>query len=111
MSSVKGRTYTSTGVGGALVLGRFCRQHGDLGAGLLDELLQVDLPQLLGQLLQLVLHVLWWSTDTKRMHVSVLIHNQTGTDYMLGHFKRCVRLRVHQPAEFQSLNDFHSFSR
>ena len=34
------------------------RQHCDLGAGLLDELLQVNLPQLLGQLLQLVLHVL-----------------------------------------------------
>ncbi len=33
-------------------------QHCDLGARLLDELLQVNLPQLLRQLLQLVLHVL-----------------------------------------------------
>lgn len=56
-------TYTATGVC-ALVLGRFSGQHGDLGAGLLDELLQVDLPQLLGQQLQLVLHVLQWNTET-----------------------------------------------
>lgn len=40
------------------ILGGFSRQHCDLGAGLLDELLQVNLPQLFGQLLQLVLHVL-----------------------------------------------------
>lgn len=41
-----------------LILGGFSRQNCDLGAGLLDELLQVNLPQLFGQLLQLVLHVL-----------------------------------------------------
>lgn len=35
------------------------RQHGDLGPGLLDELLQVDLPQLFGELLQLLLLLLW----------------------------------------------------
>jgi hypothetical protein len=33
-------------------------QHGDLGARLLDELLQVDLTQLLGELLQLLVLVL-----------------------------------------------------
>lgn len=50
-------TYTRAVVGTS-VLSRFSRQHSDLGASLLDELLQVNLPQLLGQLLQLVLHVL-----------------------------------------------------
>lgn len=43
---------------GTFILGGFSRQHCDLGPSLLDELLQVNLPQFLGQLLQLVLHVL-----------------------------------------------------
>lgn len=43
---------------GQVVAGRLGWQHGDLCARLLDEVLQVDLPQLLGQLLQLMLHVL-----------------------------------------------------
>ena len=43
---------------GLVIVSRLGRQHGDLGARLLDELLQVDLPQFLGQLLQLLLHVL-----------------------------------------------------
>lgn len=37
---------------------RLSGQHGDLGPGLLDELLQVDLPQLFGKLLQLLLLLL-----------------------------------------------------
>lgn len=37
-------------------------QHRDLGAGLLDKLLQVNLSQLLGQQLQLMLHVLQCNT-------------------------------------------------
>lgn len=40
------------------ILTGFGRQHCDLGAGLLNELLQVNLPQLLGQLFKLVLHIL-----------------------------------------------------
>lgn len=40
------------------ILSGFSWQHRDLGARLLDELLQVNLPQLLGQLLHVVLHVL-----------------------------------------------------
>lgn len=35
-------------------------QHGDLGASLLNELLQVDLSKLFCQLLQLLLPFLWW---------------------------------------------------
>lgn len=42
----------------AFILSRLSRQHSDFGARLLDELLQVNLPQLLGQLLQIMLHVL-----------------------------------------------------
>lgn len=42
----------------ALLLSRLGWQHRDLGAGLLDKLLQVNLSQLLGQQLQLTLHVL-----------------------------------------------------
>lgn len=42
----------------ALFLSRLGWQHRDLGAGLLDKLLQVHLSQLLGQQLQLMLHVL-----------------------------------------------------
>lgn len=49
----------------AFILSRFSWQHCDLGAGLLNELLQVNLPQLLGQLLQLVLHVLQWHSMTE----------------------------------------------
>lgn len=41
-----------------LLLGGLGRQHGDFGARLLDELLKVDLPQLLSQLLQLLLLLL-----------------------------------------------------
>lgn len=50
-------TYAVTAVG-PFVVGGLGRQHRDLGSGLLDELLQVNLPQFFGQLLQLVLHVL-----------------------------------------------------
>lgn len=50
-------TYTGAVVGTSF-LSRLSWQYSDLGASLLDELLQVNLPQLLGQLLQVVLHVL-----------------------------------------------------
>lgn len=50
-------TYTMTAVG-SFILSGFSRQHCDLGTGLLDELLQINLPQLLSQLLQLMVHVL-----------------------------------------------------
>lgn len=50
-------TYTGAVVGTSF-LSRFSWQYSDLGASLLDELLQVNLPQLLGQLLQVMLHVL-----------------------------------------------------
>lgn len=50
-------TFSLTGVA-ALFLSRLGWQHRDLGAGLLDKLLQVNLSQLLGQQLQLMLHVL-----------------------------------------------------
>lgn len=42
----------------SIILSGFSWQHCDLGASLLDELLQVNLPQLLRQLLQVLLHVL-----------------------------------------------------
>lgn len=48
--------------GAALFLSRLGWQHRDLGAGLLDKLLQVNLSQLLGQQLQLMLHVLQGNT-------------------------------------------------
>jgi len=47
---------------GLVMARRLGGQDGDLGARLLDEVLQVDLPQLLGQLLQLLLHVLHAAT-------------------------------------------------
>lgn len=46
----------------ALLLSGLGGQHRDLGAGLLDKLLQVHLSQLLGQQLQLMLHVLQSNT-------------------------------------------------
>lgn len=45
-----------------LFLAGLSRQHRHLGAGLHDKLLQVNLSQLLGQQLQLMLHVLQWNT-------------------------------------------------
>lgn len=52
-------TFSLTAAAAAvLFLSRLGWQHCDLGAGLLDKLLQVNLPQLLGQQLQLMLHVL-----------------------------------------------------
>lgn len=50
--------YTMTVVATFILLAGLGRQHCDFGARLLDELLQVHLSQLLGQLLQIVLHVL-----------------------------------------------------
>lgn len=50
-------TFTVAAEATFLVSG-FSWQHCDLGAGLFDELLQVNLPQLLGQQLHIVLHVL-----------------------------------------------------
>lgn len=50
-------TYNMSAVSTFILTG-FGRQHCDLGAGLLNELLQVNLPQLLGQLFKLVLHIL-----------------------------------------------------
>lgn len=47
------------------------RQHSDLGARLLDELLQVDLSQLLGQLLQLLLLLL---RRTKIIQTEIFLH-------------------------------------
>lgn len=56
---IRGRSLTCTATAaGAVILRGFGWQHCNLGPGLLDKLLQVHLPQLLGQLLQLVLHVL-----------------------------------------------------
>lgn len=51
-------TFSLTAAAAVLFLSRLGWQHRDLGAGLLDKLLQVHLPQLLGQQLQLMLHVL-----------------------------------------------------
>lgn len=53
-------------VAAALFLSRLGWQHRDLGAGLLDKLLQVHLSQLLGQQLQLMLHVLQQNTRVAR---------------------------------------------
>lgn len=49
------------------ILRGFSWQHCDFGACLLDELLQVNLPQLLGQLLQLVLHVLQRNSEKEKV--------------------------------------------
>lgn len=103
----------------AFILSRLSRQHSDFGARLLDELLQVNLPQLLGQLLQLMLHVLQLKQQqdkvicqetvkqsSKSAQITLFKYCSPGRSSVLWCFLKCFASRNHYSTEPKHKHDY-----